>query len=204
MLLTAAILTASAAAATPPDVGFDRAMADRQCAADVKAEDLDGQIECLDYQLRGRRLWVLFAADRGSEGAADMEACSSRWTEDGITDWRMAGSCLTEAGDPLAAARGKRDFDEKGLHILCADAGDSRVPPPPSSENRSPVEECVFDNAVDYRIVHLLEKAYGGALGKSFAYCRSNWTENGIINWRMTELCEQLQIRAQERLADWR
>ncbi|NIJ38218.1 hypothetical protein FHR22_002929 [Sphingopyxis panaciterrae] len=202
MFLAAVMLVASAAA--PLDIGFDRAMADKQCAADVKAEDLDGRIECLDYQLRGRRLWVLVAADRGREGAADMESCSSRWTEDGVTDWRMAGSCLTEAGDPLAAARGKRDFDEKGLHALCSEAGDPGLPPPPSSENRSPVEECVFDNAVDYRIFQLLEKTYRGAIGKSFAYCRSNWTEDGVINWRMAELCGQLQIRAWERLADWR
>lgn len=203
-MFLAAVTLAAAAAAPPPDIGFDRAMADKQCAADVKADDLDGQVECLDYQLRGRRLWVLFTADRGAGGAADRETCHKRWTEGDVTDWRMAASCLAEMDEPLAAVRGKRDFDERGLRTLCSEAGDPGLPPPPSSEGRTPVEECVFDNAVDYRVFHLLEKAYGGVIGKSFLHCRSSWTENGIVNWRMAELCGELQIRGWERLAAWR
>lgn len=204
MLLAAFTLAVQGIAAAPVDIGFDRAMAEKQCAADVEADDLDARIECLDYQLRGRRLWVLFAASRGSTDDADMAACRSRWTEDGVTDWRMAGSCLTEAGEPLAAARGKRDFDEKGLGALCAEPRDPNIAPPPGTDGRTPAEECLFDNAVDYRVFHVLEKAYGGAIGKNFAYCRRNWTEDGVTNWRMAELCGELQIRAWERLADWR
>ena len=56
MLLAALLLAAQAPAAALPEIGFDRAMADKQCAADVKTDDLDGRVECLDYQLRGRRI----------------------------------------------------------------------------------------------------------------------------------------------------
>lgn len=204
MLVAALLLAAQSPAAAPPTVDFDRAMAEKQCATDVKADDLDGRIECLDYQLRGRRLWILFAAAGGARMQADMGACSDRWTEDGITDWRMAGSCLTEAGEPLEAVKGKRDFDEKALRALCSEPRDPGLPPPPGTDGRSPVEECVFDNAVDYRIFHMLETAYGGVIGKSFVQCRADWTENGVTNWRMAELCGQLQVRAWERLKDWR
>jgi hypothetical protein len=204
MFLAALTLAAQGIGGAPLDIGFDRAMADKHCAVDVKTDDLDSRIECLDYQLRGRRLWVLLAAARGSDGEADMEECRSRWTEEGVTDWRMASSCLAETDEPLAAARGKRDFDEKGLRLLCSEPRDTSLDPPPSPGDRSPVEECLFDNAVDYRIFHLLEKAYGGPLGVNFRYCRSNWTEKGVTNWRMAELCGQLQVRAWERLVDWR
>ncbi|WP_374526395.1 hypothetical protein [Sphingopyxis sp.] len=204
MLLATLLLAAQAPAAALPEIGFDRAMADKQCAVDVKADDLDGRVECLDYQLRGRRLWVLLTATEATSTQTDRDECNSRWTEDGVTDWRMAGSCLAEAGDPLAAMKGKRDFDAKALRALCSEPRDTSLPPPPGTDGRDPVEECVFDNAVDYRIFHLLETAYGGVIGKSFAHCRADWTEEGVINWRMAELCAQLQVRAWERLADWR
>ena len=204
MLLAALMLAAPAPAAAPPDIGFDRAMADRQCAGEVKPDDLDGRIGCLEDQLKGRRLWILFAAAGGAQTQSDVATCSNRWTDDGITDWQMAGACLAEAGEPLAAMKGKRDFDEKGLRSLCAQPREALPPPPPGTNGRTPVEECVFDNAVDYRIFHVLEAAYGGAIGKSFGYCRADWTENGLTNWRMAEHCAEQQVRAWERLADWR
>lgn len=195
---------AQAPTAPPPDVAFDRAMAEKLCATEVAADNLDGRVECLDYQLRGRRLWILFAASKGVDAKADRDACSGRWTEDGITDWQMASSCVAEAGEPLAAMMGKRDFDEKGLRTLCAEEQVAGAPSPRGANGRDPVEECLFNNAVDYRIFHMLESAYRNAIGNSFRRCRSHWTEGGVINWRMAEHCAQLEIRARERLADWR
>lgn len=204
MIVAALTLALQLPASSPPNVDFDRTMAEKQCAIDVEADDLDGRIECLDYQFRGRRLWILFAAAGDPGARAEMDACSRRWTENGITDWRMASSCVAETDEPLAAMKGKRDFDEKALRALCSEAQDGGVPPPPGTDGRDPVEECVFDNAVDYRIFHLLENAYRDTIGNSFRRCRSYWTEGGVTNWRMAELCAQLQIRAWERLADWR
>lgn len=202
MFLIALALAAQPAASPPLEIGFDWVMAERQCAGEAAADDLNGLAECIDYQLQGRRIWVLLA-DK-TENEADSQECRRRWTEEGVIDWRMAGSCIAEAGDPLAAAKAKRDFNEKALRKLCAEPRADALPPPPSTEGRSPVEECLFDNAVDYRIFHALENAYRGVIGASFRYCRKDWTEEGVTNWRMVELCGQLQVRAWERLADWR
>lgn len=192
------------AAATTVQPGFDSAMAAKLCLKDAREGDLNEQLTCMERQLEGRRRFYLLAAHLGAAAEPVSQKCLAKWTEDQLVDWQMSASCLEEESAPLAdAARLPGTFDAMAADRLCktqeteTTPGIQRLPKAPG--------ECVQDQAIGYRSFALLKKAYQDkAIEAALSVCRARWESDGIPDWAMVESCAQDQVRAVERMSDFK
>ncbi len=196
-------LIALAAAATAQP-GFDSAMATKVCLKDAREGDLNEQMTCMERQLEGQRRFALLAAHLGADAEPVSRRCLAKWTEDQLIDWQMSASCLEEESTPLTdAVRLPGAFDAAAADRLCkaqeteTTPGIQRLPKAPG--------ECVRDQAIGYRSFALLKQAYQDkAIAVAFSVCRARWESDGIPDWVMVESCAQDQVRAVERLKDFK
>ena len=185
-------------------VPFDAAIVARQCAQGDDADDLAAQLSCLEEQWLGYREFALLAQHLGPGSKTMQEGCSEKWRKAGVIDWQMARVCFNEESTPLAeATRAGSDFDVKQSRRLCDVEIHTSIPGierPPTT-----AEECLNDQAIGHRAFALLKKAYGGSvLDRAFAICRTRWSKKDGPDWVMIDSCADDQVRAVERIAQFK